>query len=57
MLIVLIFQYSEVMLLLLAVTYVASGPVSRLIQAVRRLPIHGAHQEEHRSLEPHQREP
>jgi CDP-diacylglycerol--serine O-phosphatidyltransferase len=57
MLIVLIFQYSEVMLLLLAVTYVASGPVSRLIQAVRRLPIHGANHEEHRSLEPHQREP
>jgi len=56
MLIVLIFRYSEVTLLLLAVTYVASGPISRILQAVRRLPIHGSTQEENRSLEPH-REP
>ena len=39
MMIGLIFKYSEVMLLLLAVTYAASGPLSRLLQAVRRLPI------------------
>jgi len=57
MMIVLIFRYSEVMLLLLAVTYVASGPVSRLLQAVRKLPIHGATHEEHPSLETHHREP
>jgi CDP-diacylglycerol--serine O-phosphatidyltransferase len=57
MMIVLIYLYSEQMLLLLAVTYVASGPVSRLIQAVRKLPIHGAAQEEHPSMEPHHREP
>ena len=57
MMIVLIFRYSEVMLLLLAVTYVASGPVSRLLQAVRKLPIHGAAHEEHPSLETHHREP
>jgi CDP-diacylglycerol--serine O-phosphatidyltransferase len=57
MMIVLIYLYSEVMLLLLAVIYVASGPVSRLIQAVRKLPIHGAAQEEHPSMEPHHREP
>lgn len=55
MLIVLIFQYSEVMLLLLAVIYVTSGPLSRLIQAVRKLPIQSAG--EHASMEPHRREP
>jgi len=55
MLIVLIFQYSEVMLLLLAVIYVTSGPLSRLLQLVRKLPIHGA--AEHASMEPHHREP
>jgi len=57
MMIVLIFQYSEPMLLLLAGIYVASGPVARLVQAVRKLPIHGAAHEKHPSMEPHHREP
>ena len=41
MMIALIFRYSEEMLLLLAVIYVASGPVAKLLQVVRRLPLHG----------------
>lgn len=57
MLIVLIFRYSEIMLLLLAVVYVASGPVSRLSQAVRKLPIHTTTPAERSSLEVHHREP
>jgi CDP-diacylglycerol--serine O-phosphatidyltransferase len=40
MMIGLIFLYSEVMLLLLALVYVSSGPVARLHQLVRKLPIH-----------------
>ena len=40
MMIGLIFRYSEVMLLLLAVVYVSSGPVGKLHQLVRKLPIH-----------------
>jgi len=39
MTIALIFSYSEVMLLLLAVAYASSGPIARLAQAVRRLPL------------------
>jgi phosphatidylserine synthase len=37
MMIGLIFSYSEEMLLLLAVVYVSSGPVAKLIQVVRKL--------------------
>ena len=36
----LIFKYSNVMLLLLAVVYAASGPLAKLHQMVRKLPIH-----------------
>jgi CDP-diacylglycerol---serine O-phosphatidyltransferase len=57
MMIVLIFRYSEVMLLLLAVTYVASGPFSRLLQAVRKLPIHATTHGERPSIEVHRNEP
>jgi CDP-diacylglycerol--serine O-phosphatidyltransferase len=39
MMIALIFSYSEPMLLLLAMVYVSSGPVAKLIQVVRRLPL------------------
>jgi CDP-diacylglycerol--serine O-phosphatidyltransferase len=39
MMIALIFRYSEPMLLLLAIVYVSSGPVAKLIQVVRRLPL------------------
>jgi CDP-diacylglycerol--serine O-phosphatidyltransferase len=56
MLIVLIFRYSEEMLLLLAVAYVSSGPLSRLAQAVRKL-IHGTGHSERASIEPHRHEP
>jgi CDP-diacylglycerol--serine O-phosphatidyltransferase len=57
MMIALIFRYSEEMLLLLAVTYVASGPVSKLLQVVRRLPIHSGRPEDHSPLEVTRREP
>ena len=57
MMIALIFRYSEVMLLLLAVTYVASGPVSKLLQVVRRLPIHSGRPEDRSPLEVTRREP
>ena len=50
----LIFKYSEWMLLLLAVAYAASGPFSRLLQAVRRLPLHAA---DGTSMEVPRREP
>jgi CDP-diacylglycerol--serine O-phosphatidyltransferase len=39
MMIGLIFRYSEEMLLLLAVVYVSSGPVAKLAQVVRKLPL------------------
>ena len=39
MMIALIFKYSEEMLLLLAVVYVSSGPVAKLVQTLRRLPL------------------
>jgi CDP-diacylglycerol--serine O-phosphatidyltransferase len=35
----LIFRYSEEMLLLLAVVYVSSGPVAKLVHVVRKLPL------------------
>ncbi|HZI51538.1 MAG TPA: phosphatidylcholine/phosphatidylserine synthase [Terriglobia bacterium] len=57
MMIALIFSYSEVMLLILAVIYVASGPVARILQGLRRLPIHGTAQGEQTPMEAHRREP
>jgi hypothetical protein len=57
MMIALIFSYSEVTLLILAVVYVASGPVTRITQGLRKLPIHGAGQSEHPTMEAHRREP
>lgn len=39
MMIALIFRYSEEMLLLLAVVYVSSGPIAKLVQVVRKLPL------------------
>jgi CDP-diacylglycerol--serine O-phosphatidyltransferase len=39
MTIALIFKYSEEMLLLLAVVYVSSGPVAKLVQVARRMPL------------------
>jgi CDP-diacylglycerol--serine O-phosphatidyltransferase len=39
MMIALIFRYSEPMLLLLAIVYVSSGPVAKLLQVVRKLPL------------------
>lgn len=39
MMIALIFRYSEPMLLLLAIVYVSSGPVAKLHQVVRKLPL------------------
>jgi CDP-diacylglycerol--serine O-phosphatidyltransferase len=47
----LIFRYSEVMLLLLAVVYVASGPVGWLVRSVRKLPVHIPATGEHPSME------
>jgi CDP-diacylglycerol--serine O-phosphatidyltransferase len=41
MTIALIFRHSEEMLLLLSVAYVSSGPIARLTQMVRRLPLSG----------------
>jgi CDP-diacylglycerol--serine O-phosphatidyltransferase len=55
MLIALVFRYSEETLLVLAVIYVASGPVARLNQAVRRVPIHSS--TERPSLDVTRREP
>lgn len=57
MLIALIFRYSEEALLVLAVVYVASGPVARLNQAVRKLPIHSVPPGDRSSLEVPRREP
>jgi CDP-diacylglycerol--serine O-phosphatidyltransferase len=42
MAIALIFSYSEPTLLILSVVYVSSGPIARLSQMVRRLPLPGA---------------
>ena len=47
----LIFRYSEIMLLLLAVVYVASGPVGWLVRSVRKLPIHIPATAEHPPME------
>jgi CDP-diacylglycerol---serine O-phosphatidyltransferase len=57
MLIALVFRYSEETLLVLAVIYVASGPVSRLNQALRKVPIHTTPPGERSSLEVPRREP
>ena len=56
MMIALIFWYSEITLLLLAVVYVSSGPVAKLVQMVRKLSSHGAAHPEH-SMEAQRREP
>jgi CDP-diacylglycerol--serine O-phosphatidyltransferase len=53
----LIFRYSEVMLLLLAVVYVSSGPVGKIHQLVRRLPIHVTPPADRTTLEAPRREP
>jgi CDP-diacylglycerol---serine O-phosphatidyltransferase len=53
----LIFRYSEVMLLLLALVYAGSGPFSRLLQAVRRLPLHVSPAGDRPSMEVPRREP
>jgi CDP-diacylglycerol--serine O-phosphatidyltransferase len=57
LLIGLIFRYSEVMLLLLAVTYVSSGPLGKLHSMVRKLPIHVTPPENQASMETPRREP
>jgi CDP-diacylglycerol---serine O-phosphatidyltransferase len=56
MTIALILQYSEQMLLLLAVIYVSSGPVAKLLQMVRKLPLPATPPRESASMEP-RREP
>lgn len=56
MMIGLIFRYSEEMLLLLAVVYAASGPFSKLMQLVRKLPVHVPAPGEHASMELPRRE-
>ena len=56
MTIALIFKYSEQMLLLLAVVYVSSGPVAKLLQMVRKLPLPATTPREPASMEP-RREP
>ena len=57
MMIGLIFRYSEVMLLLLAVVYVSSGPVGKIYQLVRKLPIQVTTPADRTSLESPRREP
>ena len=57
MMIGLIFKFSEVTLLLLAVVYVSSGPVGRIHQLVRRLPIQVTPAAERTALETPRREP
>jgi CDP-diacylglycerol--serine O-phosphatidyltransferase len=47
----LIFKYSKIMLLLLAVVYVASGPLAKLQQMVRKLPIHVTPPEDQASMD------
>jgi CDP-diacylglycerol--serine O-phosphatidyltransferase len=56
MMIALIFRYSEQTLLILAVTYAASGPVLRLVHAVRKAAPLGA-ASERPPMEVHRREP
>jgi CDP-diacylglycerol---serine O-phosphatidyltransferase len=56
MTIALIFKYSEQMLLLLAVVYVSSGPVARLLHMVRKFPLLAPAANEPASMEP-RREP
>jgi CDP-diacylglycerol--serine O-phosphatidyltransferase len=56
MAIALIFRYSEQTLLVLAVSYAASGPVLRLVHAVRKSTPLGA-SAERQSMEVHRREP
>jgi len=56
MTIALIFSYSEEMLLLLAVTYVSSGPISKLAQLVKKLPLPPSWRAQSTSMEP-RREP
>jgi len=56
MTIALIFKYSEQMLLLLAVIYVSSGPVAKLLQMVRKLPLPATRSREPGAMEP-RREP
>jgi CDP-diacylglycerol---serine O-phosphatidyltransferase len=57
MLIGLIFRYSEQMLLLLAVAYAASGPCTRLLQLVRKLPVNVPAPGEHAAPMEPRREP
>jgi CDP-diacylglycerol---serine O-phosphatidyltransferase len=52
MMIGLIFKYSEQMLLLLAVVYVSSGPVAKLLQMVRKLPLPARTSREPAAMEP-----
>jgi len=52
----LIFRYSEEMLLLLAMTYVGSGPFVKLQQMVRKLPIETSTPGEHTSMDAPRRE-
>ena len=53
----LIFRYSEPMLLLLALTYVSSGPLAKLHQMVRKLPIHVTTPDNQASMDTQRREP
>jgi CDP-diacylglycerol--serine O-phosphatidyltransferase len=53
----LIFRYSEPMLLLLALAYVSSGPLAKLHQMVRKLPIHVTTPENQSSMDAPRREP
>jgi CDP-diacylglycerol--serine O-phosphatidyltransferase len=57
MMIGLIFRYSEIMLLLLAVTYALSGPFARLMQSVRKLPVQVPAPGEQTSMDISRREP
>ena len=57
MMIGLIFKYSEPMLLLLALAYASSGPLGKLHQLVRKLPIHVTTPENQASMDSSRREP
>jgi len=57
LLIALIFRHSEWTLLLLSVAYAASGPVARLAQLVRRMPLPAHTNRSHGSAEAPPREP
>jgi len=52
----LIFRYSEQMLLLLALAYVSSGPLAKLHQLVRKLPIHVTTPDNQASMDTSRRE-